>query len=106
MNEQCCGSTRSALRRAVVGAVIALLVAAVFEQLRRPPEQRTWRGRLFGFVPYSFRMPTMTEVRDTFWNPANPNVLTGRLFGLGWTFNLYSIWRLIRSAIRSSIGER
>jgi hypothetical protein len=99
MSDQCCGSARSVLRRLATGAAIALLIVAIFEQLRRPHAERTWRGRLLGFVPYSFRVPTMADIRDTFWNPANPNVLTGRLFGIGWTFNLYRIWRIIRSAM-------
>ena len=39
-------------------AFLAALVGAVWVELRKPPEDRTWNGRLLGFVPYDFRLPT------------------------------------------------
>ena len=48
------------LRMAVFGAV----AGAVYTELRKPPDQRTWHGKLLGFVPYDFRMPSLEQLRS------------------------------------------
>src|SRR5947208_553752 len=71
----------------VVGAYI---VAAIREQLNRPPEERTWQGKLFG-IPYDFRPPTIERLRDAFWNKNTAQVLVPQPIGIGWTINLYPL---------------
>lgn len=69
-------------------ALIAIVtVIAIIKELRTPKSERTWHGTLAGFVPYDFRMPSMERFRDTYWNPDGP-IITGRVFGVGWTLNL------------------
>lgn len=70
--------------------MMALTAAALAEQLRRPPEERTWHGRIAG-VPYDFRPPTPDRVRSALWNKNNPSVLVPTVFGLGWTLNFYRL---------------
>lgn len=81
--------TRKTRRRVLpllLGAAAAgLATAAVVGELRRPPEARTWHGRVAG-VPYDFRPPTLARARDRIWNPDEP-ILVGTIFGLGWTVN-------------------
>ena len=101
MNLRCYESGKAGLSRALTATLVLLIAAAIAEQLRKPASERTWRGRLFDFVPYDFRVPTMEVVRDALWNPNNPNLLTGKVFGVGWTVNFYPIWRAIRSAVQS-----
>ena len=44
----------------IIQALIAILVgAAIRDQLRRPPQERTWHGTIAGF-PYDFRIPTLS----------------------------------------------
>ncbi|HJU52259.1 MAG TPA: hypothetical protein VJ815_07990 [Acidimicrobiia bacterium] len=74
---------------AIIGAV------AIAQELRKPRADRTWHGKVFDFVPYDFRMPTAERVRDTYWNPGGP-VLSGKVFGVGWTPNFAAISRLLR----------
>ena len=72
--------------------VLMLLVAlAIVEQLRRPPEERTWHGLIAGIIPYDFRPPTAERIRGTFWNKNTSQILVPQAFGIGWTINLYPL---------------
>ena len=73
-------------------AAIALVAAAIAQELRKPPEERTWQGKVAGFVPYDFRMPTIERLREAYWNPANPRVFTERVFGVGWGVNFPTLY--------------
>ena len=67
--------------------VLAIIgVVAVIQELRKPPEERTWHGKVADFVPYDFRMPTIGRVRDTYWNSDGP-IVSGKVFGVGWAPN-------------------
>ncbi len=57
------------LVRTIKSLVWLALFAAVYQELRKPPEQRTWHGKVAGVVPYDFRMPTFERLRETYWNP-------------------------------------
>jgi hypothetical protein len=70
--------------------VAGLVGAAIFDQLRRPLEERTWQGQL-GFIPYDFRLPTPERIREKLWNKDTPQVLTPHLFGVGWSINFYPL---------------
>ena len=39
-------------------------VAAIYQELRKPPEARTWNGKVAGVVPYDFRIPTLDRLRE------------------------------------------
>lgn len=72
--------------------VLMLLVGiAIVEQLRLPPEERTWHGRIAGIIPYDFRPPTAERIRATFWNKNTSQILVPQAFGIGWTINLYPL---------------
>ena len=76
-------------RTAVLGAV----VAALWVELRKPPSERTWNGRLLGAVPYDFRMPTLDRLRQAYWNPGSSRILTDRPLGVGWAVNVPALLR-------------
>ncbi|HEU0001884.1 MAG TPA: hypothetical protein VFQ36_13370 [Ktedonobacteraceae bacterium] len=74
------------------GALIGLLVVlAVRDQLRLPPEERTWHGSVAGIVPYDFRRPTFERIRATFWNKDTAQILVPQAFGVGWAINFYPL---------------
>ena len=75
------------LALAIVGVI------AVVQELRKPPEERTWHGTVANFVPYDFRMPTMGRVRSTYWNADGP-ILSGKVFGVGWAPNFGMLARM------------
>ena len=73
--------------------VILTAAAAVYKELRTPPAQRTWNGRLFGTVPYDFRLPDLGRVREAYWNTESDVVFTDRPLGVGWAVNIPAVLR-------------
>ncbi len=71
--------------------LVVLVVLALREQLRLPPAERTWHGRIAGRIPYDFRLPTAERIRATFWNKDTSELLVPHAFGIGWTINLYPL---------------
>lgn len=87
------------LRMAAIGAV----AAAVYTELRKPPAERTWHGRLLGTIPYDFRVPTLEGLRQAYWNPRSPKILTDRPLGVGWAINIPTALR--RLGVRTSFTK-
>lgn len=73
----------------------AVLAAAVVTELRKSPEDRTWHGSLLGFIPYDLRVPTVSRLRATFWDPGNPSIFVPHAFGVGWSINFGSLVALL-----------
>ncbi|MGH2499110.1 MAG: DUF5808 domain-containing protein [Candidatus Limnocylindria bacterium] len=61
---------------------------AVYQELRRPPAERTWQGKVLGVVPYDFRIPTLERLRDAYWAPDTDRVFSDTAFGVGWAVNI------------------
>lgn len=75
------------IRMAVLGA----LVGAIWRELSKPPAERTWNGRLLGFVPYDLRLPTLTRLRDSYFNTRSAALFTSQPVGVGWSVNIASV---------------
>jgi hypothetical protein len=82
------------LRRFVRLVAFGLVLAALIDQLRRDPEERTWEGSVAGIVPYDFRMPTLERARSRWWNTADDRLFVPQVFGVGWTVNLARLAKL------------
>lgn len=82
-------------RRFVKLVALGLVVAALIDQLRRDPEERTWEGSVAGIVPYDFRMPTLERARSRWWNTRDDRLFVPQVFGVGWTINLARLARLV-----------
>ena len=77
------------LKTLAVGAVIG----AVYTELRKPPQRRTWHGKLLGVVPYDLRIPKLNDLRLAYWNPRSQNIFTERPLGVGWAVNVPTLLR-------------
>ena len=75
------------IRMAVLGA----LVGAIWRELSKPPAERTWNGRLLGFVPYDLRLPTLTRLRDSYFNTRSAALFTSQPVGVGWSVNIAAV---------------
>lgn len=75
--------------------MLGLVVGAVYTELRKAPQQRTWNGKLLGVVPYDFRMPTVDSLRRAYWNPRSQAIFTDRPLGVGWAVNVPVLLRRI-----------
>ena len=69
---------------------VIYVVIAIAQQLQRPPEERTWHGKIAG-IPYDFRLPTAERIRNTFWNKDTSQIFLPQAFGIGWSINMYPI---------------
>lgn len=75
----------------ISGAIaVGLVAAAIQDQLRRPPAERTWHGTVLNF-PYDFRLPTVERLQKTFWNSEDARILVPQAFGVGWTINFHPL---------------
>ncbi len=86
---------KSLVKIAGFGAV----AAAVYGELRKDPQEREWHGRLGGVVPYEFRVPTLSRVRDAMWNPMDERVFTDTAFGVGWSVNLARVAEKVKGRL-------
>ena len=77
----------------------ASLGAAVYQELRKPPEERTWHWKVGGVVPYDFRIPTLERLRDAYWNPETDQIFTDRVFGVGWAVNIPAAAQKLREIV-------
>lgn len=75
------------IRRVASFIAIGLLIASVVKELRLPPAERTWHGKVAGIFPYDLRVPTLGRLRAALWNPDDPRILVPTAFGVGWTVN-------------------
>ncbi len=64
------------------------LATAIYQELRKPPEARTWNGKVAGIVPYDFRVPTLDRLRAAYWDPDSDQVFSENVFGVGWAVNI------------------
>ena len=76
------------LFRVVRTLVWVSLFAAVYQELKKPAQERTWHGRVLGVVPYDFRLPSWQRLREAYWDPSTERVFTDRVFGVGWAVNI------------------
>lgn len=74
-------------------AVWLTFFAALYQELRKPPEARTWHGKVAGTVPYDFRLPTIDRLRAAYWNPSSDVIFTEHVIGVGWSVNLPTAMR-------------
>jgi hypothetical protein len=66
--------------------LVVIGVIAIVQELQKPPDERTWHGKVGDFVPYDFRMPTAERFKNTYWNPDGP-ILGSKVWGVGWAPN-------------------
>ena len=90
---------KSPLRRLIRPIVFAMVISAVMKELAKPAEERTWQGRVWGYVPYDFRPPTLARIRNSFWAPSRPEFFTPRVFGVGWAVNFGRVYAILKSLV-------
>jgi len=84
--------------------VVALTLAAVFQELEKTKEERKWCGKVAGVFPYDFRIPTIERLKESYWNPYESRVFTPPVFGLGWAINLCALLENLR-IIEEDVSE-
>lgn len=77
--------------------------AALYQELRKPPAERTWHGKVGGFIPYDFRVPTWEKIRSSYWAPESEHVFTDRVVGVGWGVNIPVAIRKLNETVRQYV---
>jgi hypothetical protein len=75
----------------------------VLQELRKPPDDRTWVGTVAGIFPYDLRRPTLERLTASVWSPDDRRILMPHAFGVGWTVNVGRLARLVRSGSRAEV---
>lgn len=73
--------------------ILSAVIGAVYTELRKPPQRRTWHGKLLGVVPYDLRIPKLDDLRRAYWNPRSQAIFTDRPLGVGWAVNVPTLLR-------------
>ena len=71
--------------------MLAAVAGALYQEMRKPPAERTWNGKLLGVVPYDFRLPSLQRLRDSYWNTGSDRIFTDRPLGVGWAVNIPAV---------------
>ena len=93
-------SMGSKLNWFIAGAATALTAAAISQELAKPREKRTWKGRVAG-IPYSFRLDEWADAANEYWNPDSDKILTEHVIGLGWGVNFAALVQRGRGMVES-----
>ena len=99
------GKKRIGFRDVIRLVSIGLAVVAVVNELRRPPEEREWNGKVVGCVPYDFRVPTVARFKERVWDPESEHLINPRVFGVGWTLNAGRAVELVRRKVQAGGGR-
>lgn len=84
---------------------LAVLISALGREFSKPAGERTWQGKVWQFVPYDFRPPTLARVQERMWSPERPELLSPQVFGVGWTVNLGRAYALVRSIAQGNASR-
>lgn len=76
------------------------LIAAIYQELKKPEAERTWHGKVAGFIPYDFRIPTPEKLKAAYWDPASDRVFSDHVFGVGWAVNIPVLVRKLNETSR------
>lgn len=89
-------------RRLLFWTTVGLAAAAVAQELKKPVEERSWTGKVGGFVPYDLRWPpTMERFQQAVWNPESDELITPHAFGVGWSINFAKVVRIGQEAVEA-----
>ncbi len=75
------------MKKCIRNLAVVTVAAVLWEELRKPTQERDWHGRVLGFLPYDFRCRSAEDLRAAYWDPNNNNLVTDRVFGIGWAIN-------------------
>lgn len=80
------------------------LVAAIYQELKKPSAERTWHGKVAGAIPYDFRVPTMDRIRSAYWDPESDRVFSDKVIGVGWAVNVPTAARKLNEIMSQYAG--
>lgn len=86
-------------------AIWLAFFGAIYQELKKPAEERTWHGKVVGVVPYDFRVPDLERIRQAYWDPDSDVLFTEKVIGVGWSVNLPVAFRKLSALVRQYSGQ-
>lgn len=81
-------------------AIWLAFFGAIYQELKKPAEERTWHGKVVGVVPYDFRVPDLERIRQAYWDPDSDVLFTEKVIGVGWSVNLPVAFRKLSALVQ------
>lgn len=91
------GHSSKAFGNLLKGIAVSLVVAAVYQEMKKPPNEREWHGKIANMIPYDLRAPTTERFRERYWNPEDPRLFTEHAFGVGWAINFHTLYQRLQT---------
>jgi len=85
----------------VTGVAVGLAAAAIGQELQKPADERTWKGKVAG-VPYNFNIPEWGQIAGEYWNPSSDQILQPHVIGLGWGINFAALLRRAQGLVQQA----
>lgn len=86
-------------------AIWLAFFGAIYQELKKPAEERTWHGKVVGVVPYDFRVPDLERIRQAYWDPDSDVLFTEKVIGVGWSVNLPVAFRKLSALVQQYSGQ-
>ena len=86
-------------------AIWLAFFGAIYQELKKPAEERTWHGKVVGVVPYDFRVPDLERIRQAYWDPDSDVLFTEMVVGVGWSVNLPVAFRKLSALVQQYSGQ-
>ena len=90
--------------RIIQVTAVVLALAAVFQEMEKPDEEREWHGKVACFFPYDFRIPTIERIKESYWNPYERRIFSAPVFGIGWAVNFCALLESLK-IIEEDVSE-
>ena len=82
-------SFKNKIRNGIILFTVATLAYSMTTKKRH--------GRFLG-VPYDWRIPSLTDIRNRIWNKNDPKLFNKTVFGVGWAPNAYQFLKRLQSS--------
>lgn len=89
------------MRWFVMGIFAGLSAAAIDQELKKSPDERTWKGKIAG-VPYNFNVPEWSSIVGEYWNTESDEIMSPHAVGIGWGVNFAAVTRRAQQLMESS----
>lgn len=88
----------------ITGIAAGLSAAAIDQELKKAPQDRTWKGTIAG-VPYNFNVPEWRRIAAEYWNPDSDEIMTPHVVGIGWGVNVAAVTRRAQELLASQRND-
>ena len=72
-----------------------VVVGIIVEEIKKDDEAERWKGKSLGFVPYDLRPPALSKIKESYWDPTNDELFSGKRGFIGWAINFAALRKIL-----------